>query len=81
MFGKVFVVAESEKAHPPNPDQNSVWRTWAVWCILYFMDKHIMEQLRAILVTWPIVLAVELSVVAFFVWTGRDKPSHKKPSN
>lgn len=40
-----------------------------------------MEQLKAILVTWPIVLAVELSIVAFFVWVGRDKPSHKNPSN
>lgn len=32
-----------------------------------------MEQLPAILMTWPVVLFVELSVVAFFVWAARDK--------
>lgn len=31
--------------------------------------------------TWPIVLIVELSVVAFFVWTGREKDEQKKPSS
>lgn len=40
-----------------------------------------MDQLPAILMTWPIVLVVELSIVAFFVYTTREKPRQKTPSD
>jgi hypothetical protein len=33
-----------------------------------------MNELLPVLCVWPFVLVVELSVVAFFVWTARDKP-------
>lgn len=37
-----------------------------------------MSDLRTVLTVWPFALVVELSIVAFFLWVGRDKP--QKPS-
>lgn len=37
-----------------------------------------MKELFEVLMVWPIVMTIELSIVAFFVWTARDKP--QKPS-
>jgi hypothetical protein len=37
-----------------------------------------MHDIYTVLTVWPFALVVELSVVALFVWAGRDKP--QKPS-
>jgi len=32
-----------------------------------------MDELITVLTVWPIPLSIELAVIAFFVWVGRDK--------
>jgi hypothetical protein len=40
-----------------------------------------MVEIIQILMVWPAALAVELSVVAFFLWACRDKPQTPTRSN